>query len=357
MVTVIIVDDEKLELETLEFHIAWEHIGACVVGTARNGSIGLEMVDKYLPDIVITDIKMPVMNGIDLSQKVKARYPDTCIIYLSGYEEFEYAKEALKIGVSDYFLKPVYLADFEKRIGHYISVCEQRKIKKENLILESCKLLNPYLTYEFLYNDLVVTRNDLFKERLEDFFHFANSTMIGPDVLRNIALDLILRIYGAVGKKAVCDADTCVISKTLREMNDISEIIAFVLDHVEILRNSMMIGRADASHQLVELIKQYIADHYSEPISIDNIADMVYLSAGYMRGLFKNIYGCTVWEYLTRIRMEKAAELLRMDCYKVHEIAVLVGYDNVSYFCGAFQKRYGATPKEYRKKVATVNPL
>ena len=107
MLKVFLVEDETVIREGLRDRIPWEQYGYRFVGEAADGEVALPLIRKTRPDVLITDIKMPFMDGLELSRLVKKTLPRTRIIVLSGYNEFEYAKEAIKIGISDYLLKPV----------------------------------------------------------------------------------------------------------------------------------------------------------------------------------------------------------------------------------------------------------
>ena len=89
--TVLLVDDEEEVIQIIMKKIAWEEIGFSVIGHANNGVKALEMVEEYQPDVMITDIKMPYMDGMELAKQVKAEYPDTKILFFTGFDEFEYA--------------------------------------------------------------------------------------------------------------------------------------------------------------------------------------------------------------------------------------------------------------------------
>lgn len=102
-----LVDDEPLILQGLQYIIDWEEHGIELTGTACNGIKALELMKETPANIVITDIKMPKMDGLELIKELKSAYPATKVIILSGYNEFEYAKKALKLGVENYLLKPI----------------------------------------------------------------------------------------------------------------------------------------------------------------------------------------------------------------------------------------------------------
>lgn len=106
MYKLLLVDDEVDVREGLLHLIDWRSIGCEVVDTAENGREAMELVEKYLPDIVVTDIQMPFMNGLQLSEWIRSVYPDTKIVILTGFEEFEYAQRAVSLGIDDYLLKP-----------------------------------------------------------------------------------------------------------------------------------------------------------------------------------------------------------------------------------------------------------
>ena len=120
MYKMLIVDDEEIEREGMAQLIPWMNYGVELVGTARNGVEGLERIETLKPDIVLTDIKMPVMNGIELIRKARKIFPMVEFVVLSGYGEYEYTSQAMEEGVRHYILKP----------------CDEKKIV---LVLEKAK--------------------------------------------------------------------------------------------------------------------------------------------------------------------------------------------------------------------------
>lgn len=104
---ILLVDDEEEIRRGIINKIKWEELGFRVVGEAENGMEALDVIDKTLPDIVFTDIKMPFMDGIKLAENIKYRFPTTKVVILSGFDDFEYAQTAIKLGVMRYILKPI----------------------------------------------------------------------------------------------------------------------------------------------------------------------------------------------------------------------------------------------------------
>ena len=116
MIKVLIVDDEKYVRMGIKGDTDWPLIGCEVVGEAANGEEALEVAEATRPDLVISDIRMPKMDGIELAEKLLDKYPETKIIFLTAYSEFEYARQAVRLGVSDYLLKPFQDGELEGAI-------------------------------------------------------------------------------------------------------------------------------------------------------------------------------------------------------------------------------------------------
>lgn len=107
MLKVFLVEDEIVMREGIKNNINWSEEGFEFAGEASDGELAYPMIQKVRPDILLTDIKMPFMDGLELSRLIRQEMPDIKIIILSGYDEFEYAKEAINIGITDYLVKPV----------------------------------------------------------------------------------------------------------------------------------------------------------------------------------------------------------------------------------------------------------
>ena len=106
MYKLLIVDDEQIEREGMAHFIQWDKYDIQLCGTAWNGADALGKIQKDVPDIVLTDIKMPVMNGIELIQKLSETYRNIVVVVLSGYGEYEFTSQAMEYGIRHYILKP-----------------------------------------------------------------------------------------------------------------------------------------------------------------------------------------------------------------------------------------------------------
>ncbi len=154
MYSVFLVDDEPIVLEGIRSTIDWDSSGFSFAGEATDGEIALSMIHELKPDIVITDIKMPFMDGLELSAAIKKTQPWIKIIILSGHDEFEYAKKAISIGIEDYLLKPFTAEDILsslKKVSAQIDK-ERTQVSDINRLKEELKSHDKLLQKEFLGN-------------------------------------------------------------------------------------------------------------------------------------------------------------------------------------------------------------
>lgn len=140
-ITLLIVDDEAAIRNGLSTAVPWEQFGITVVGTAKDGAEAYGIIRQCHPDIVITDIRMPDMDGLSLMDKVKNEAIHTRFMILSGYDDFKYAQKALQLGAKNYFLKPIKIdelvAEIRRqkseilRLGHVNSYSDYLNVKSE----------------------------------------------------------------------------------------------------------------------------------------------------------------------------------------------------------------------------------
>ena len=107
VINILIVDDEKYEGILMEKSVAWESEGFHIMGNVQCAEDALALMEKQTPDIVYTDINMPRIDGLELSRRIRETYPAVHIVIVTGYREFEYAREAIHIGVEEFLLKPI----------------------------------------------------------------------------------------------------------------------------------------------------------------------------------------------------------------------------------------------------------
>lgn len=184
MLKVFLVEDEVIIRRGIKNNIPWEKEGFEFAGEASDGELAYPLIKKMKPDIVITDIKMPFMDGLELASIIRKEMPNTKIIILSGYNEFDYAKRAISIGVTDYQLKPISsdkLLETVKRVAGII-----REEQEQKKILEEYKREN---------------QENLELDKAKLFYALADNTLSTAEILewgRQLGLDLTASYYTVI---------------------------------------------------------------------------------------------------------------------------------------------------------------
>lgn len=368
---VFIVEDEEILREGMKNNINWEKEGFIFCGDASDGEEALPLIQKTAPDIIITDIKMPFMNGLELSRRVKLESPSTKIILLTGYDEFDFAREAISIGADEYLLKPFSA----KKILDTLNLISE-KIKKEKTdkvlsferyTLEK-ELLKNFENKKDLIHEFYKTDN----AEIEEFFKFGKISEIDnftETYVKNlqeygdhsyiftyyvfmnlfILASKFLKILGENhierGIPQVKNIDSfCMEITDSIKLKDALKNIFFRVIH---LREE---HKSDKYGSLVEEAKSYIRKNYhNQNLSLNNVAYNVHVSPNHFSNIFKNSIGESFTDYLIKYRIEKAKELLNSTTLKTYEISEKVGYPDSHYFSYIFKKITGFTPSEFRK--------
>lgn len=377
---VFLVEDEIIMREGIRNNIDWEKEGFEFAGEASDGELAYPLIQDSKPDILITDIRMPFMDGLELSRRVKNEMPDIKIIVLSGYDEFEYAREGIRIGITEYLLKPIdgnKLLEAVRRVAQLIlsEREEQRELKpgkeqdsgksapgieketaEERLeaepgILEVGKL-DRRVAERFLKTGLKSEVTNF----VDDYFSSFGMNNIQSLLFRQyVTTDMY---FTAVSMLEGLGYENGELAKHCGEIRDINKVLSSVESNKEYLKKilSTAIDLREAVsrkkyHSILEEAKSYIEQHYDDVnISLNSVAASVNLSPNHFSSIFSQEMGKTFVEYLTFVRMEKAKELLRTSSLKSAEIAYAVGYKDAHYFSYLFKKNQDCTPKEYRQR-------
>lgn len=234
---VFIVDDEKIIRKGIS-SILQQHIPSLeIIGEAADGAEALEKISANVPDIVITDVKMPTMDGVELTKELHRQHPNIKIIVLSGYDDYNYVRQSMKNGALDYLLKPIDKHEF-------------------------LSLIN-----------LLVRNESESKEQ--------------PKI---------------------------------------------------------------DSNELISNAKNYIRKHYSDDITMTQVADYVHLNPSYFSKLFRTKTGLTFSVYLTDVRISQAKQLLLNPNIKIYEVCEKVGFSDSVTFNRSFKRVVGVSPSEFRNQ-------
>lgn len=500
---VLIVEDEFIMRQGMKHMIEWEKEGFTIVGEATNGEEALKLIDELKPNIVISDIVMPILNGVDFSKIVQKKYPEVQIIILSSYDSFEYVKDTLLSGAVDYILKPTlttnqllvtlnkavdripglelvkdqdiyysniierYILGFEDNIenksffeifpnscfrllGFNIkqSYIRNKKLLKEyRRIIEDFLINNNYVFIRFIINEdillylinykvsndkefinnftkyienkvieedlfLIITPkfnnicsvksiyNNKFLPYLSKKFYYKKKLILNTeDTISNIDIDkfdtskydyllkkkdfiqAINLIKDYIDKSILEQVDEYKLKNLLKNLlyNLIVNLESYNLDAEELRQkyfkkidktlyveefifefNNILLELKEFINKNINLeedriteILEYIDKNYNKPLELRDIANEFNLNYYYLSYYFNNHCNEGFSEYLNRIRIEKACDLLKENKRYVSEISSMIGYSDHSYFCRVFKKITGYTPSNYRISMRT----
>ncbi|WP_274652011.1 response regulator [Paenibacillus humicola] len=148
MYSILLADDESMELETLTDYVPWETMGIKVAGAAKNGREALDLTRRLDPDIILTDVRMPIMDGLEFAKRAKQLSKRVKIVFLSGHDEFQYIKAALSVEASGYLLKPLDLDELTQLMEKVKAKCEEAKLAERSQEVVREKLLRRLLIEE-----------------------------------------------------------------------------------------------------------------------------------------------------------------------------------------------------------------
>lgn len=169
---IMLVDDEEEVRKSMIKKVDWEQLGFQVVGDAENGQDALEKIEVLEPDVVMTDIRMPYMDGLTLIEKIKPKYPALKFLIFSGFDDFEYAQQAIKLHVAEYILKPVNVEELTEILMKVKANLDEEIEQKRNMsLLQERYKTNLPIIREMYLNDLIYNRinEEEIYDKLEEY--------------------------------------------------------------------------------------------------------------------------------------------------------------------------------------------
>ena len=353
MLKALIVDDDFAIEQCFRKLIKWEELGYEQPYVASNGKQAYEMATTCEMDVIICDLKMPVMGGMELIKKLREQNIKAEIILLTAYEDFFVAREGIGLKIYDYLLKPLGLATIEK-----LSEDLRMIAKKQTLLAWVRELLKDE------HNEAIITA---FEQCDQDYLDeiFENIFVIGN---KWVDYQLLQLVYGKIIDvlcsylKKIGFSDSAV--KNNRET--LVERIKMIQSHQEILvvlqerilsfiRKSHQFGERDINAERVAKIKEYIDKNYhTYDFSITDVSNAFNFSKDHVNRIFKSIEGITVSKYITQKKMEQARQLVIRTDKSFSEIAEAVGYRSLSYFTSSFKSFFQVTPSGLREKCMDI---
>jgi len=362
---VLIVDDEKIIREGLCAMIPWQEYGFQVPDTADNGAKALEIMETTSYDVLVTDVRMPKIDGLALCQAVHNLYPDCVIIILSGYGDFQYAQTAIEYGVRRYLLKPV---DESKLTEVLLQIRQNHRRKPaESATGIDAQFYDCKLPVAQNADQIWISTTDAGKSAARALAKgdMAGVTGIIGSFVRKldsikapynqriercnsflaplIKMAKNLKIEEITGLDDICEEYQLFNSETLAQLYDrLISLAMFMSRHISARLTE---GNVRTSDQMAA----YIRNNYHTKLSTASLAEHFHLSAAYCGRLFKEEQGISIIQYLHKTRIEQAKQLLSQTDDKLEYIALQVGYLEVSSFYSQFKRLVDMTPEQYRR--------
>ena len=362
MYSILIIDDEPIVKIALRSILPWEEHGFFICGTASNGLEAVPLIEKHHPDIIITDLKMPEMDGLELIRFLKEKeYPGE-ILVLSNYEDFDSVRSALLLGAADYLLKIKIQPDTLLAITDHLlsffqgeesldSFIERYGAEKFGFMKHSCAVC--YVTFEkFLSNDAFSISANLLRDMILD----AVQGVLQPYIL-------VLSAHNALvvfSQKELMCSQVKVEQLIKKLYNRFTMYQAFAPDmpykenlkNYEEARTTYQDFLHSEGHYKNDVAKTltYIENNYMHRLTLSSISANVNLSTSYLCRVFKSEVGTSITSYLNNLRIRKAATLIKENTFSLKEISVMVGIDDQLYFSRLFKKCMGISPSEYGKR-------
>jgi YesN/AraC family two-component response regulator len=157
----VIVDDNNRDRRIIQEVIDWESYGVCIKGAASNGLEALRLVENFVPDIVLSDISMPSLNGIELAHELRSRFPGTKVIFMSWHNDFEYAKTAVNLNVCGYVMKPIVPEELADVVLNVLGICKREMLQRDAQarMLKQIEDTLPIILEEF-FRELLFSQGD-----------------------------------------------------------------------------------------------------------------------------------------------------------------------------------------------------
>ncbi|UOF90610.1 response regulator transcription factor [Fodinisporobacter ferrooxydans] len=366
---VVIVDDDQQTLNGMKKVIPWEQLQAECVGECIDGKEGLETILSIQADLVLTDIYMPVMNGLEMIEQLRQQGYKGKIIILSGYSDFEYARKALRLQVDDYLSKPLSVQTLKQVLETSFRKLEEEEAQKILLEKMSTNFFNEGISNEIpqevtkairpfsFYHQLAgAVRLGLVKQSMQTIDEYKQRLDQVKEITPPILQQQLYEIWGVLAY-ALHDVGIFLdeifpnldVQKEIRKIYTTEQMDEWLSRKVHMILMDRQWNENVKHKQAVEFMVQYIQEHYGEDVTIGDLAEKLFISRNHLSQIFKKIMGETFNTYLTQYRMEKAKTMILEGNYLIYEVAEKVGYKNIPYFSTLFKKYTGFTPSELQK--------
>ncbi len=356
MYRMLVVDDESWIRERIISTIDWAALGIEIAGEAEDGIEALNISKEKLPDIILTDIRMPCLDGLDFVRQLRDNGIKSKVIIISGYGDFEYTQKAIRLGADDYILKPVEDEDLIAAVKRCIAGILAYNDKQDLLQAALDGNVRFLLNSEQLVNNILVRNRQDAQASLQALFKqiHAGAEKYSAN-LKLIYINMIYLVFSAVfdNKKNIVELPQ-IRQNIMEKFEQLKAEEEFhVLSENAIQELIGILEKSDGGNKrkIVKKVEEYIKENCGKAISLNDVAQAMYLNASYLSKIFRDETGETFTKYLMKYRVEKAVELMGDPTRKIYEIARAVGYEDIQYFTKMFKSIKGVSPFQYREKI------
>jgi two-component system, response regulator YesN len=363
MYKMLLVDDDYITREGLRDLIEWSELEIEIVGDAEDGVEALEKARVLRPDIVLSDVVMPAMDGIKLLEVLKRELPEAKVIMISAHQDIYYMKASMKLEALDYILKPFNIDELKEVIIKVVN-----KLDKEN---EQKRFLHD-VKKQFSESIPIVSSSEIveLQEKIISLFGSGNIEALHNTVnsffdtirSKNMSSMLFLtaictELLAKSVRNIPCQIRDQISNDTINSLcqlgfnKDSHSLEKVVWDKLLCTENLIQESKGTKLRKVIRDVEGIIQKRYKENITIKQLADEVYMSPSHLQCIFKKETGSTINDYITTVRIEKAKELLKKPELKIYDVSNLVGYLDTNYFAKIFKKLVGKNPAEYRESL------
>ncbi len=375
MFRVFAVDDEPSVLEGLKIMIPWSKLDFELCGEASNGMDALSKIETLRPHLIITDIRMPNKNGLELINEVRKLDTDTEFVILTGYAEFAYVQEAMRYQACSYLLKPLdkdeiisvlsniknkldtkFLADYGFSLAEIETYKMSQNLSAQNTDIDISDEENGSTWWKSVRDDFdeelitalkLMNYQDAIKliDELFAFFKLKNISLTNARVMVNSCVYHIL----CIAYEWKIKLNTLIKHESNTNWN-FAELKNYITDILSQTISLMLEDRRKNSQRYLYEVKTYIEKNYEKELSVSLLAEMFFLEAGYLGDAFNRKFGCSINEYQHRMRIAEAIQLIEATDMKLSDISIAVGYNNYNNFFSHFGRITHIKPTQYVRK-------
>ncbi|RHW32812.1 response regulator [Neobacillus notoginsengisoli] len=357
MINILIVDDERVERTALIQIIEQGIENIKIVGEAENGRRAIQLAKKLQPDLILMDIQMPEADGLTAIKEISKRYPAIQYVIVSAYDTFEYARQALRLGVKDYLLKPSRIETIIETVQSVIKRIRLEKNERDMVEQEELKiqkLVDCYhegnraaleteknILYQLQQGNVEAVQN-LIMSFIDYCSDFGKSISETQQRLLKFVL-LISQVLNEIG----VEIETPFFSLQATNYQQLKKETQIVLEKILYSLTSM---NNKISPNIFQTLKKFIIENSHKDLNLDIAAAHVKLSPYYVSKLFKEQSGTNFIDFLTECRIKNAMRMLGDPNKSLKEITFEVGFHDPSYFSRVFKRSQGISPTEYRSR-------